>query len=708
MIGQTIAYYTITEKIGQGGMGEVYRATDTKLKRDVALKVLPESFTQDPQRMARFTREAQVLASLNHPNIGAIHGLEQEGGVRALVLELIEGDDLSDRIAKGPIPLEEVLKIALQIAEALEAAHEKGIIHRDLKPANVKITPDGQVKVLDFGLAKAIEAEQGHISPGLSHSPTMTAAATEMGVILGTAGYMSPEQARGTEADKRSDIRAFGVILYEMLTGTRAYLAKTLPDTLANVLAREVEWEKLPARTPPSIRRLLRRCLTKDRKQRLHDIDDARSVIGDFVDGGEEADLGPETVRRPWGLAAGVVLGILVGALVMGLFPLINPTPSPEPTPSRSELVIDTQGLGVTAWQVHLAISPDGRQLVFREQEDLPLTKPLYLRSLTDRGMVPLRDSEGGSSPFFSPDGQWVGFFAGGKLKKVSLTGGAAEVLCDASLPFGGSWGPDHTIVFTPVDGESLWQVSASGGMAERVSTVDLLNGETAHSNPVILPDGSSVLFAINHGAGTASLGLLDLATREHKTLLAPLKNYGYPKISPDGQRIAVQVAEPGKTATWIVDRESGRMAKIESEGSSFFPFWTPDGARVTYQSDRSGPGQWITYWEKADGSGVAEPLFDARTLGNTSFDPDEWSPNGRLLIGRANLRKPESFTGQADHGNSTVYLDLDDPSNLKEVIPTQDPLRRLAHSLSPDGRCFFRQVLLSHDPSARLETEKT
>ena len=340
MIGKSIAHYTITEKIGEGGMGEVYRAMDTKLKRDVALKMLPESFTQDPQRMARFTREAQVLASLNHPNIGAIHGLEEEGGVRALVLELIEGEDLSERIAKGPIPLEESLQIALQIAEALEAAHDKGIIHRDLKPANVKITPEGQVKVLDFGLAKAIEAEPKSDAE-LTQSPTLTMQATQAGIILGTAAYMSPEQAAGQAADRRADIWSFGVVLWEMLTGKPLHGGETVSHVLAAVLTEEPDYTALPPGTPPQIARLIRRSLRKKTRDRLQAIGDARIVIEELlsgehveatVEGTVASTLPAEPAKSHWLLVASA---LIAGALVtLGAVALTGGFFERTPTPT--------------------------------------------------------------------------------------------------------------------------------------------------------------------------------------------------------------------------------------------------------------------------------------------------------------------------------------------------------------------------------------
>ena len=341
MIGRTIAHYEITEKIGQGGMGEVYRATDTKLKRDVALKVLPETFTQDPQRMARFTREAQVLASLNHPNIGAIHGLEEEDGIRALVLELIEGEDLSERIVRGPVPLEEALQIALQIAGALEAAHEKGIIHRDLKPANVKITTEGQVKVLDFGLAKAME-EAPASSPEMTHSPTLTA--TQAGMILGTAAYMSPEQARGKPVDCRADIWAFGALLFEMLTGRKSFQGEDISMTLAQVLSQEPKWESLPE-LPRRVEDLLRRCLRKEAHQRVQAIGDVRIAVQEtLADPSTDTEVAAPTAPTPsgwqrWLPWAGMVLFAAVALLAVAW-------PDPEATMARHRRCPGRSGTG--------------------------------------------------------------------------------------------------------------------------------------------------------------------------------------------------------------------------------------------------------------------------------------------------------------------------------------------------------------------------
>ncbi len=406
MVGTTISHYKVLEKIGEGGMGEVYRATDTKLNRDVALKILPEQFASDAQRMARFQREAEVLASLDHPNIGQIYGIEDAGQTKALVLQLIEGPTLADKIAQGPIPVEDALKIALQIAEGLEAAHEKGVIHRDLKPANIKITPEGQVKILDFGLAKALEGETPVTD--ISQSPTLTEEMTRAGVILGTAAYMSQEQARGKLLDKRTDIWAFGVVLFEMLTGKPAFGTDEVSDTLAFVLTKDLDWRLLPAETPPTIRYLLERCMDRDAKRRLRDIGEARLVLDGGLETGSPWEKEVETgagrwrswrVWLPWAVAA-------VALLVAGVVSWPRDVLAPDPPAARFPVEVTGK---LPLRQAHLlALSPDGRELVYRaitEEGD-----QLYRRPMNALESVAVRGSEGATNPFFSPDGQSLGF----------------------------------------------------------------------------------------------------------------------------------------------------------------------------------------------------------------------------------------------------------------------------------------------------------
>ena len=428
--GTTLGSYQVTAKIGEGGMGEVYRSRDTKLDRDVALKVLPEAFTQDPDRLARFEREAKVLASLNHPNIAAIYGLEEADGTRALVLELVEGPTLADRIKQGPIPLDEALPIAKQIAEALEAAHEAGVIHRDLKPANIKVREDGTVKVLDFGLAKALDPNP---EGDPSQSPTLTAAATQMGVIMGTAAYMSPEQAAGKVVDKRGDIWSFGVVLFEMLTGQRLFTGETVSHVLGAVLQVEPQWDALPTTTPPVLRKLLRRCLEKERKRRLRDIGDALVELDEVQTPAPARDEEaaavvppPTTLWRalPWTAVA--LVGCLVGGVaVWSLMPRAPEAP-------RVARLLMTLPPGNNNFNHHLtAISPAGTHIAFAGFDSL------YLRAMHQGEATLLGGTEGATEPFFSRDGEWIGFWADGQLKKVSVTGGTPVTLCDTSIYYG-------------------------------------------------------------------------------------------------------------------------------------------------------------------------------------------------------------------------------------------------------------------------------
>ena len=452
-VGDSLGPYAVTAKIGEGGMGEVYRARDTKLDRDVALKVLPEAFTSDPDRLARFEREAKVLASLNHPNIGHIYGLEEAEGQKALVLELIEGPTLADRIAQGPIPIDEALPIAKQIAEALEAAHEAGVIHRDLKPANIKVREDGTVKVLDFGLAKAVLGGSSGSDP--SQSPTVTAAATASGVILGTAAYMSPEQARGKPVDKRSDIWSFGCVLYETLTGRVAFRGETLSDTVVQILDREPDWTALPAGTPPVADRLLRRCLNKDSRKRLRDIGDARVELDEALAapaGAESASVSeslgagsvgsvPTLQRRalPWVAAgAAVVAAGLAGWVLRSV---------PVPAAPDAFAVTLPEGTSLSG-RIPAALSPDGRTLVYIGGRD-GVTR-LYRRPMDQVDALPIADTDGARAPFFSPDGEWVCFTVGSALMRVRLAGGTAETVCIFPVPggFSAGWSEDDTIWF--------------------------------------------------------------------------------------------------------------------------------------------------------------------------------------------------------------------------------------------------------------------
>ena len=517
MIGQTIAHYTITEKIGKGGMGEVYRATDTKLHRDVALKVLPEAFVSDRERMARFSREAQVLASLNHPNIAAIYGLEESDNRQTLVLELVEGETLAERLSKGALPLEESLKISLQMAEALETAHEKGIIHRDLKPANVKITPEGKVKVLDFGLAKALEQEA--VEADVSQSPTRSHLATGTGMIMGTAGYMSPEQARGKPVDKRTDIWAFGAVFYEVLTGKQTFQGEDASDTLAAVLRSDIDLEKVEKVAPPPILRLIRRCLDRDQQNRLRDIGEARVTVQEYL-----ADPAAHEVDRSVAALPSVskrqmahwLLPCAIASVVITLMAvwILSPQPVPKPL-TRMALVLPSDQELSSGGRHQVALSPDGTHLVYVANGQL------YLRAMDQLEATPIPGTaEGrGRSPFFSPGGRWVGFYAGGELKKVSIAGGAPVALSEAQSPYGASWGADGRIVFGQ-GREGIFQVPATGGTKELLIRV-ASGSEWAHG-PQVLPGGHSVLFTLGGPVpwDDSQIVVQSLETGERKVLV--------------------------------------------------------------------------------------------------------------------------------------------------------------------------------------------
>lgn len=607
MVGQSIAHYHVQAKIGMGGMGEVYRATDSRLGRDVALKVLPEKFAGDTERMARFEREAKVLASLNHPNIALIYGLEESNGARALVMELVEGVTLAERIKKGALPLEEAVPIAKQIAEGLEYAHEHGIIHRDLKPSNVKVRPDGQVKILDFGLAKAFEGETSEEE--IENSPTISAVATRIGVLLGTAAYMSPEQARGKRVDRRADIWAFGCVLYEMLTGREAFAGETTSDTLACVIRAEPDWSSLPTSVSPRIRELLRRCFQKDPKQRLRDIGDARITIEEALSGtpqdAEVFQAGAvhlQVWRRaiPW--ASGILLAFIVA---VGAWELRPRVPAPQivhfsfAPPAGHSLVAQPSGY------TNLAISPDGTNVAFVVE---PFgTSQLYLRRMDQSEATLLKGTEGGDAPFFSPDGQWVGFFADGKLKKISVLGGTPATLCDAPIGRGGTWTPDDTIIFAHGTGSGLMRVSATGGTPQPFTRLDSSKDEITHRWPQVLPGAKAVVYASGIEFNSATIAVASLKSGAAKTLAI---RGGYPRYITGGYL--------------VFERQEGLYAapfdleRLEVTGSPFLVLQVqaaPTGGAAGFAVSETGslvyvpPVETVAKLAWVSRQGVLEPL---------------------------------------------------------------------------------------------------
>jgi serine/threonine protein kinase/Tol biopolymer transport system component len=545
LVGQRLGSYAIRSLLGVGGMGEVYRAHDDTLGREVAIKVLPPAFTADPERRARLEREARMLATLNHPHIGAIYGVEDANGVRALVLELVEGETLAERIARarapvaqtvsgprgeadhprptrsGGMPLADALAIARQIADALEAAHEKGIVHRDLKPANIKITPNGVVKVLDFGLAKAASPDSSR--PDVS--------ASRDGAILGTAAYMSPEQARGHSVNKRSDIWAFGCVLYEMLTGRLTFPGDTVSDTIAKILEREPDWSALPAATPAPIRRLLLHCLAKDPKQRLRDIGDVRielDAIDEVLPGASVQAVGPSAsaqhkeanatgtaaaTRRP-SMAWIAAVALLVVSIALGAVVFNRQAPQEA---ARISFDIATPS---APSPLHVTVSPDGKYLSALVTSDTG-ESVIWLRALDRVTAQTVSGTEGAFFPFWSPDSRFIGFFADGKLKKVDILGGAPQTLCDASRGFGGAWNRDGVIVFAPTQDGPLFQVRASGGVPVQLTELDRSGQEIAHRHPYFLPDGRHFIYtAVSTTSEHSAIYASSLDSTDRKRIL--------------------------------------------------------------------------------------------------------------------------------------------------------------------------------------------
>jgi serine/threonine protein kinase/Tol biopolymer transport system component len=503
--GSRIGPYEIVAPLGAGGMGEVYRARDAKLQRDVAIKVLPDLFAQDAERLARFEREARTLASLNHPNIAAIFGIEESKGTCALVMELVDGEDLSVAIARGPMPLADAVSIAKQLVDALEAAHESGIIHRDLKPANVKVRDNGAVKVLDFGLAKAMSSgsEDSGLPRDVANSPTLTARATQMGMILGTAAYMAPEQAKGKSVDRRADIWAFGVVLFEMLTGRRAFGGDDVSDVMASVLKTDPDWTALPADLPPSVRRLLGRCLEKVPRARLGAISDARFDLNETEPAAvapvapNVVVVRPSLVTRLWPAAAGIVVTAVIAAL---LWPASKTDVSAGITRVS---VVAPPGTTIYPDSTQVVISPNGKMVAF-VTGDVSKPTALWVRSLDSLAARQLDGTDGALLPFWSPDSRRIGFFTQDKLKTVAVQGGRVEPLCDifGTGGRGATWSVSNVIVFTRDASGPLYRISANGGEATAATSLDAARKQSGHRFPVSLPDGDHFLFAALPGHG--------------------------------------------------------------------------------------------------------------------------------------------------------------------------------------------------------------
>ena len=613
-------------------MGQVFRARDTKLDRDVAIKILPEAFAHDADRLARFQREAKTLASLNHPNIAGIYGLEESGGVTALVMELVEGEDLSQRIARGAIPLDEALPIAKQIAEALEAAHEQGIIHRDLKPANIKVRPDGTVKVLDFGLAKAIERAAA-MSPGSSQSLMITTPALTMaGVILGTAAYMSPEQANGKEADRSADVWAFGCVLYEMLTGRRAFDGDTVSETIANVLKTEPAWQQLPAETPDGVRRLLRRSLQKDHKLRFRDIRDARLELADAQSATPDKDyVAGVRSRRPerlaWASALAIVAGI-AGVLGVRAF-------SPTPVAPETNLTITTP----PTRDATLAVSPDGLKVVFVARS--AGQSQLWLRLLDSPTARPLAGTEGASSPFWSPNSRSIGFFSGDVLKRKNLDDGSIQTLMTAAAGLGGAWNDDGTMILSTNPGTPLLRVPAGGGEPTPVTRFDSPQ-QRSHSSPRFLPDQRHFLFFVTGSPEARGVYVGQLDSLDPKRLFdadtpAAYASNGY-LLFVRGGKLLAQRFDPDRLemsgdALPIDDATVGTVLSVSAAGPIVYRTPSPDsGQRQLVWIDRSGEGNRHGGLSRHFRRQVRHCLTMAAALPSSAMPAATWT-SGRMRL---------------------------------------------------------------------------
>ena len=614
--GHRLAHYEILEPIGKGGMGEVYRARDTKLGRDVAIKVLPEEFARDKQRLDRFQREARLLAQLNHSNIATLYGLEEHDGQQFLVMEMVEGETLAERIAKGPVPIGEAIPLFIHIAEGLESAHDKGIIHRDLKPANIKIGPDGKPKILDFGLAKAFSPGQD-VSAEASESPTLTKSAA-LGAVVGTPSHMSPEQARGDRVDKRTDIWAFGCCLYEALTGRSPFLAETASETLAKVLEREPLWSALPAQVPANVRKLLERCLEKDARKRLRDIGDGRYELSLTTEPVRIAPT-PEQRSRPvlrWGLP-----GLIAGAVLFAMFSRVaTPPPSPPMTRFQTEPVLANERA-----LRPFALSSDGSRLAYVDEKDGVLQ--LYLRDMSTGESTLIPGTEGASNPFFSPDGTQTGFFASLKMTKVSIRGGPATEMAEA-FPRGAAWLSDNRIVYQGVAaGSPLWQVSAEQGEPEPLTRLDAGKEELAHRWPAALPGNRNILFSLAYATSEswdeASIAVASLETGEHHVLFeggsSPVYIAGHIVYSHRGSLAAVPFDAERLLITGQPVNVVDGVTTDATNGSARFSV-SENGTLV---SMRGGPSERRKQLVWVHRSGHVEALLEPSYVMRVNISPD-------------------------------------------------------------------------------------
>ncbi len=658
--GSQIGPYQIVAPLGAGGMGEVYRATDSRLRREVAIKVIPETTAGTPERMARFAREAQFLAALNHPNIASIYGFEESPTMTALVLELVEGPTLAERIVQGPLHLEDALPIMRQITEALEYAHDRGIVHRDLKPANIKIKSDGTVKVLDFGLAKALSDE---INPSdISNSPTLTAAATQAGLILGTAAYMSPEQARGKTVDRRADIWSFGAVVFEVFTSKSAFRGDTVSDTLAAVIRGEPDWTLLSASVPHEVQQLIRRCLVKDPRQRLQSIGEARIAVENALAGRNSSILGvapssrtEEPVKMPpenraLKIAAAGALGLLLVAAGFLAANMLH-RGSPHDAAAIRFAIIPPAGTSLSSLgQRTVAISPDGRRIaISASSSDGPR---LYLREMNSAASVPLAGSEGATNPVFSPDGRWLAFFAGGKLKKISFDGGVPEAVVDSVVDVQGvSWGADHNIYYAPSLKSGIMRVSENGGTPQPVTKLQADKAEFGHISPQILPGGKTLLFTVLSEGDAVNDGTLlghNMASGERKVILA--KGFD-PHFFPPNHLLFVRAG-----TLMAVEFDPATLETNGSPAPVVQDVVTHAGSgSAQYDISRDGTLIYVNGGKQATENSVVLAEHDARpqplALKSNIYESPRFSPDGKFLALTVRLPDPDIWIYDLERG---------------------------------------------------------